>query len=103
MDTPASRPSRGRIGLPVTIAFYALVLVGASFTHHDLACHLKSTTHCTSCTLTLTASGGLDGGTVPPTISLSDAGRLAREQVTIGRAPVRIVASGRSPPGSTLS
>jgi len=33
----------------VTLGLYLALLAGAPFEHHDLACHLKSSTHCTTC------------------------------------------------------
>ena len=97
MTTPALRRRRETM-LPLAVAFYALVLLGAAFQHHDLACHLKSTTHCTSCTLTLSAAGGIDGGAAPPSVSLADAGQLSREQVRVVVTPVLVVTNDRSPP-----
>jgi hypothetical protein len=34
---------------PAILAAYACLLAAGPLDHHDIACHLKSTTHCTTC------------------------------------------------------
>lgn len=51
-----ARPrGRGRWVL-LALALYAVVLLGSPILHHDLACHLKSATHCNACTASPFAS-----------------------------------------------
>jgi hypothetical protein len=79
------------------VLLYGLAALSGAFQHHDLACHVKSSTHCTSCTLSLAASDPVTGGTAR-TPGLADAGRLARSQAS---SPSRLVfsrISDRSPP-----
>ena len=82
----------------ISVAAGLVLAVAGAFQHHDLACHVKSSTHCTSCTLSLAASDAVTGGIVrtPP---LDDAGRLARCQVTARSQRVVSRVSDRSPPG----
>jgi hypothetical protein len=35
----------------LVIAAYLLAWASVPFSHHDIACHFKSTTHCTACTV----------------------------------------------------
>lgn len=43
--------------LALAVSTYALVLAAGPLLHHDLVCHLKSRTHCTSCVAGLSAPG----------------------------------------------
>ena len=53
------RPAGKRLvsALALALLTYALVLAAGPLLHHDLACHLKSRTHCTSCVAGLSAPG----------------------------------------------
>ena len=81
----------------LAFALYAVFLVTAQFEHHDLACHLKTPQHCTSCNasplgsapktaLALTAFHLHDAGSAVAAYSLA-------ESVVLPAAR-----SGRSPP-----
>jgi hypothetical protein len=89
-----SRPS-GAIGL--TLGLYALVLLIGPAQHHDLACHLKSRTHCTTCVVSVSASGA-------PTTSgllaadLPESGSLVCETPDLALSPAITSRFGRSPP-----
>lgn len=52
------RRPRGRLlhASVVGVALYVVCLVAAPFEHHDLACHLKTPFHCTSCVSSLIGS-----------------------------------------------
>lgn len=75
---------------------YALVLTVSPLWHHDLACELKSRTHCTSC-VSGVAGPGLESHAEPPAHQMvpadalpsSYAGRTARSFAGViqGRAP----------------
>jgi hypothetical protein len=95
----SSGPRHGSLAraTALTAGLYALVLVVGPVLHHDLACHLKSRTHCTACVISITAPGeqgstGLIGADHRASSSLG----LDRDRsVTLGsRSPL----VGRSPP-----
>ena len=48
--------------LALAVSTYALVLAAGPLLHHDLVCHLKSRTHCTSCVAGLSAPGLTSSG-----------------------------------------
>ena len=79
------------------LAVYVLVAALLPLTHHDVACHLKSSTHCTTCTVA--ASGEAARWAVPSDgLSLPDAGRsILQSAAYCQSAPVRS-SCGRSPP-----
>jgi hypothetical protein len=78
-------------------AAYVLALAVLPFAHHDLVCHLKSTTHCWTCHVGTSADESRPDPASTP-ISLSEAGRAddAPRSLTASRAPSP--SSGRSPP-----
>jgi hypothetical protein len=88
--------------LKVVVASYALALVVLPFGHHDLVCHLKSSTHCTTC---LVGTSADDHGTQPALapVSMDDAGQaiVSSRTLTVSRVPSP--SSGRSPPVPTHS
>jgi hypothetical protein len=76
---------------------YALILVVGPVLHHDLACHLKSRTHCTVCVVSITAPGEQGStGLIAADLRASCSLGLDRDcSVTPGpRSPL----VGRSPP-----
>lgn len=97
---PAPGPERrsrlpGAIGL--TLGLYALVLLVGPALHHDLACHLKSSTHCTSCLANVTAPGAASAAGLLAT-DLRDAGALLADSANFSSlAPVQ-PRQGRAPP-----
>jgi hypothetical protein len=78
-------------------ALYAVFLVTVPFEHHDLACHLKTPLHCTSC-----ASSPLSVGShapfTPDSSRLADAGRAIACHFLSESALLAPASSGRSPP-----
>jgi hypothetical protein len=70
---PAGRSARlGVLGRLVLVAYAAATLL-TPLSHHDLVCHLKSRTHCTTCVLGSSAEPDSSG--VPAThVPLTDAG-----------------------------
>lgn len=82
--------------LSLAALMYALVLMASPLWHHDLACELKSRTHCTSC-VSGVAGPGLESHAEPPAHQMAPAdalpssctGRTVRSfiGVTQGRAP----------------
>jgi hypothetical protein len=83
----------------IVLALYVLAAALMPLAHHDLLCHLKSTTHCTTCTVGSSAEAAadpavlarfwlMDAGapmSVPPFVAISAALRP-----TSGRAPPSI-------------
>ena len=91
-------PSRRLAGLMRVVAVvYAITLATLPFGHHDLACHLKSSTHCTTC---LVGTSLDDSGAQPPLapIALDDAGQAVETSRSAIVSCVPSSSSGRSPP-----
>ena len=88
MDATGRLPRGTRLGLrlKVVLALYVLAAALLPFAHHDLACHLKSTTHCTTCIV-----GSSAEVTAAPAVLgrlwLADAGAAIADP--IDRTPVR--------------
>jgi hypothetical protein len=93
----SNRAQQWRRVAAFAIALYAVFLVTAPFEHHDLACHLKTPQHCTSC-----ASSPLSVNphtpVAPDAPRLADAGRAIALQVLVEGALLAAQSSGRSPP-----
>jgi hypothetical protein len=79
------------------LAAYVLAAALLPLAHHDVLCHLKSSTHCTSCTVG--SSGEAASSAIPlEGLRLPDAGRMVlTNPVYRLSAPVQD-SSGRSPP-----
>lgn len=76
---------------------YIAALAALPFAHHDLACHLKSSTHCAVCHIGTSA----DDSSVQPGlghVDLADAGVAAEALATLPASCVLLPSSGRSPP-----
>ena len=90
---------RGSVGLrlKVVLALYILAAALLPFGHHDLACHIKSTTHCTTCVVGSSAEAAADPAVLArswhfdPSITVADFVDVPRS------ASLRPV-SGRAPP-----
>jgi hypothetical protein len=81
---------------------YVAALAALPFVHHDLACHLKSNTHCAVCHVGTSA----DDTSVQPglgQVDLPDAGRATEAYASIAATCVLLPSSGRSPPAGTNS
>ena len=94
--------SRRRLGviLKFVVAAYIAALAVLPFAHHDLACHLKSSTHCTVCHVGTSA----DDTSVQPGlghVDLADAGRPSEAKAFRLASCALLPSSGRSPPAST--
>jgi hypothetical protein len=92
-------PSRRRLGatLRFVVAAYIAALASLPFAHHDIACHLKSSTHCTVCQVGTSA----DDTSVQPglgQLDLADAGQAGEACASVVASPVLVPSSGRSPP-----
>ena len=97
------RPRRPRLtrALNVVVALYVLALAAMPFAHHDLACHLKSNTHCTICHVGTSAdTAGTDP--VVAAATLADAGRADEPSCHVVSAPALLRSAGRSPPATFI-
>lgn len=83
--------------LEVVVAIYIAALATLPFAHHDLACHLKSNTHCGVCHVGTSAD---DAGLQPALghADLADAGRTSEASVSAPDTRALLPSSGRSPP-----
>lgn len=95
----SGRLPRGSLGLPfkVVLGLYILAAALMPFGHHDLACHLKSTTHCTTCTVGSSAEAAADPA-VLARFSPLDAGAAISDPVAIACLVTRGPSAGRAPP-----
>lgn len=81
------------------LVLYAVVFAASPVLHHDLACHLKTPTHCDACAMSPPASR-VESSFGSGLTHLAQAGRIEmlREQATRSVAPV--AQSGRAPPSA---
>jgi hypothetical protein len=90
-------PARCGAFAKTLLAAYVLAAALMPLAHHDIVCHLKSTTHCTTCVVG--SSGETAGWAVAlDGVGLRDAGGAVLPSAACRHAaPVRAT-SGRSPP-----
>ena len=101
MLSPRPRVCVPRPGFPTKAVIAAYVLAAALLPlgHHDLACHLKSSTHCTTCVIGSSAELTADVAALMRS-PLLDAGSTASAPIA-GVVPVLLrPSSGRSPPAA---
>lgn len=79
------------------LALYALILVGTPLFHHDVACHVKSPTHCTACVASPLASR-VEDGVALRSASLPEAGRVVETREASAPFAVLVDSPGRAPP-----
>jgi hypothetical protein len=98
--SPGLRPHRGtRVAwlLQAIVAAYALAVSLMPLAHHDVVCHAKSPTHCTTCVVGASAEPAGDGSG-PARYPLDDLG-AARALAHVPGDPVTLGApAGRAPP-----
>jgi hypothetical protein len=87
---------RRRLIVLTGAAVYALLLMVNPVLHDDLACHLKSPTHCNACTASPSASRVEGMGPILPV--LADAGLIEPSVSTVVHAAPNPTLPGRSPP-----
>jgi hypothetical protein len=80
---------------------FAVTLAALPFGHHDLVCHVKSNTHCTTC---LVGTSLDDNGAQPPLppITLDDAGQAVESTRSAITSCAPASSSGRSPPATLV-
>src|SRR4051812_43046276 len=79
------------------LALFAAVLVLSPFEHHDLACHLKTPQHCTSCSSSQLGSD-VAPLAAPGASRLADAGAAAFFEQLLEGVLLAVPSTGRSPP-----
>jgi hypothetical protein len=94
--TVAPRRRLGLVSRIVAAAFF-VALAALPFAHHDLACHLKSNTHCSSCHIGTSADAG-GGDPALAHVQLVDAGRPVEAPSRLAAAFVLFALSDRAPP-----
>lgn len=95
----STRGARFALRLKVLLAAYALAVAVLPISHHDLACHLKSTTHCATCIVGASAESSPDAEG-PDRFRLDDAGAAALGDSSPGESPISGLLPGRAPPAS---
>jgi hypothetical protein len=96
------RRPRHRVVLRLVLAAFFVALVALPFAHHDLLCHLKSSTHCATCHIGTSTD---DSGAQPPLahIELPDAGRAIEVGLVAVVSCALCSSAGRSPPPASIS
>jgi hypothetical protein len=83
--------------LKVVLALYVLAAALMPLGHHDIACHLKSTTHCTTCIVGSSAEAAVDPA-VLARFWLIEVGVTLLEPDQPPDVPDASTVSGRGPP-----
>jgi hypothetical protein len=83
--------------LKVVLALYVLSAALMPFAHHDLACHLKSSTHCSTCTVGSSAEAAADPTVLARFWPLDAGAAVSNPASRPGSATLRPT-SGRAPP-----
>lgn len=99
MMTVAAHAMRkgGRGVFLATLAVYSIVFTAGQFDHHSLSCHVRSRTHCTSCTFGF-SSFGVEANTAPSVFRSTEDEQLSLPNLRQPPAPVVTAVTGRSPP-----
>ena len=86
----------------VVVAAYVVALAAMPFAHHDLVCHLKSSTHCSVCHVGTAA----DDDSIHPNqavVDLADAGCAVQAFLSLAVSSALGPSAGRSPPSNPIS
>ena len=81
----------------VALAAYLLSAALLPLTHHDVICHAKSTTHCTTCLATAFGEAAAHSG-ASEGAGLADAGSVNPGAAPFAHRQPALVSAGRSPP-----
>jgi hypothetical protein len=85
--------------LQAVFVAFVVAIAALPFAHHDLLCHLKSSTHCATCHIgTSTDHGGTHAALAPA--DLPDAGSAGDARIATVSSAARLPSSGRSPPNA---
>ena len=97
--SPTRRPGATAPGLwlKLVLALYVVTSALLPLAHHDVVCHLKSATHCTTCVV-----GSSAESTAQPAVfgsfTLKDAGDASTLGTEHVESAPRTARSGRAPP-----
>ena len=89
--------SRRRALACLALSLYVVLLVVSPILHHDLACHVKSPTHCDACAANPLASR-VEAAVLTILTGLPLAGEVAAPPSHLDHAAPLIAAGGRAPP-----
>jgi hypothetical protein len=79
------------------VAIYIVAVAAMPFAHHDIVCHLKSSTHCSTCHI---GTSG-DQSSLRPSIArvtLTDAGQARASECPSVAPCATSLSAGRAPP-----
>jgi hypothetical protein len=85
--------------LKVVLALYVLAAALMPLAHHDFVCHLKSTTHCTTCIVGSSAEAATDPALLAR-FWLHDAGATIFDPIVQSDSATRRSTPGRAPPAA---
>ncbi|PYR58192.1 MAG: hypothetical protein DMF85_11440 [Acidobacteria bacterium] len=88
--------ARERFGLKLVAVAYIFALAMLPLGHHDVACHAKSSTHCSSCNLTSSGESSAPSGL--PAVIFADAGLADAPATERAASCPSVPTPGRSPP-----
>jgi hypothetical protein len=96
---PTRRPGATAPGLhlKLVLAFYVMASALLPLAHHDIVCHLKSSTHCTTCIVGSSAESVAQVA-VFGAFTLKDAGDASTSGTAHVESALRTARSGRAPP-----
>jgi hypothetical protein len=86
--------------LRAVLVVYVAAIALLPLSHHDLACHLKTSTHCVACVVGSAGETPDDLGPVKTTV-LADAGQLVCDISAPASAGTQRGTAGRSPPSQS--
>jgi hypothetical protein len=93
--SPARSPGR----LKAVLAIYALAAALLPLSHHDVICHAKSTTHCSTCVIGSSGESAADSTSLLR-LDLADAGTASYSYSTLPVLRVLTTSPGRAPPAA---
>jgi hypothetical protein len=85
--------------LKLVLAFYLMASALLPLAHHDVVCHLKSSTHCTTCHVGSSVDSVAQVA-VFGSFTLKDAGDVAPSATDDAESATRTARSGRAPPAA---
>jgi len=98
MTGKAPPPKRGA-RFKIVLAVYVLAAALLPLTHHDVVCHAKSSTHCSTCTIGSSGEEAPDPSDLAR-LGLTNAGEAFAPCHVPVLAPASSQCSGRAPPSS---
>ena len=95
MSDPLRPRSLGR--LKAVLAIYVLAAALLPLSHHDVICHAKSSTHCSTCVIGSSGESAADPASLQR-LDLTDAGTTTFWSSTLPVLHVLATSPGRAPP-----